>query len=167
MLRSIAVRVLPKNVRKQRAQRLVTFEFDFNLPKECLCDRTRVRKNPHRDLGVVQDVLDRQAKGDQRTLSVLTGPQIEIAVRRRLHFATAREIPIAVEIGSPEHMSEQKEQIGLRELSLDAAHALCATGPRRPRSTAPDYAPTQSSPSGSCPALRQIRQSRRRQRPAA
>src|SRR5215469_11096052 len=126
MLRSIAMRVLPKNVRKQRAQRLVTFEFDFNLPKECLCDRTRVRKNPHRDLGVVQYILDRQAESDQRTLSVLTGPQIEITVRRRLHLATAREIPIAIEVSAPEHVSEQEEQIRLRKLSLDPAHALGA-----------------------------------------
>src|SRR6516162_5704771 len=119
MLRSIAVRVLPKDVRKQRAQRLVTFEFDFNLPKECLCDRTRVRKNPHRDLGVVQYILDRQAESDQRTLSVLTGPQIEITVRRRLHLATAREIPIAIEVRSPEHINQQEKQIRLSQLPLE------------------------------------------------
>ena len=54
---------------------------------------------------------------------MLTGPQIEMPVRCSLHFATTRKVPIAVKISSPEHMSEQKEQIGLRELSLDAARA--------------------------------------------
>src|SRR5215469_4644582 len=57
---------------------------------------------------------------------MLTGPQIEMPVRSCLHLAAPREIPVTIEVSSPEHMSEQKEQIGLRELSLDASHALCA-----------------------------------------
>ena len=47
-------------------------------------------------------------------------------VRGSLHLAAPCEIPITIEVSSPEHMSEQKEQIGLRKLSLDPAHALCA-----------------------------------------
>ena len=51
--------------------------------------------------------------------AMLTGPQIEMPVGGSLHLAAPCEIPITIEVSSPEHMSEQKEQIGLRELSLD------------------------------------------------
>src|SRR6516165_6672542 len=51
-----------------------------------------------------------------RTLSVLTTPKIKIAIWSRLHLATTREIAIAVEVGSPEHVNQQEEQIRLRQL---------------------------------------------------
>src|SRR6516162_6308925 len=55
---------------------------------------------------------------------MLTGPQIEITVRRRLHLATTRKIPIAVEISSPEHINEQKEQIRLSQPPFNPAHQI-------------------------------------------
>jgi len=42
---------------------------------------------------------------------MLTTPKIKIAIRSRLHLAAPREIPIAVEISSPEYINEEKEQI--------------------------------------------------------
>ena len=49
---------------------------------------------------------------------MLTAPKIQIAIRSRLHLATAREVPITVKVGSPEHVNEQEEQIRLRQLPL-------------------------------------------------
>src|SRR6516162_4447583 len=59
-----------------------------------------VRKNADRDLGIVQYVLNGEAESNQRTLSMLTAPKIEIAIWSRLYLATAREVPITVEVGS-------------------------------------------------------------------
>src|SRR6516162_8380931 len=94
----------PQNVGKQRPQNLVGLKFDLNLPKECLCDGARVRKDPDCDLRVVQYVLNGQTKSDQRALAVFATPKIEIAIRCRLHLATPSEIPIAIEVSPPQYI---------------------------------------------------------------
>jgi len=42
---------------------------------------------------------------------MFTTPKIEISIRRSLHLATPLKIPIAVQIGSPEHINKQEEQV--------------------------------------------------------
>src|SRR5262249_8285753 len=107
----VALRIGPQNVGEQRPQHLVVLEFGLDLSEKRFGNRSGVRKNSDRDFGIVQYVLNGEAERDQRTLSMLTGPQIEIAIWSRLHLAAPREIPIAVEISSPEYINEEKEQI--------------------------------------------------------
>lgn len=118
------MRIGPEDIGKQRPQPFVAFEFRSDLPKKRFCNRPRVRKDPDRDLWVVQYVLDGKAEGDQRTLPVLTAPEIEIAIRRGLHLATALEIPIAIEVSSLQYIDEHEKEIRLRQPPLHPAREI-------------------------------------------
>jgi predicted ATPase len=61
---SSLLRSTRQQLHEQRPQHLVGLEFGLDLPKECFGDWARVRKDPDRDLRVVQYVLNGQAKGN-------------------------------------------------------------------------------------------------------
>src|SRR5215469_15442735 len=104
----------PQDIWEQGSQRLIGLKLGSDLPQERLRNRPRVRKNPNRDLGVVQDIQNGEAEGNDRTLEMFASPKVEIAIRRRLHLATPLEYPIAIDIRPRQHVAQQKVQIGLR-----------------------------------------------------
>src|SRR5215471_187382 len=55
---------------------------------------------------------------------MLAPPKVEISIRSRLHLAAPLEYPVSIDIGSTEHVGQQKEQVRLRQPPLDPARTL-------------------------------------------
>jgi hypothetical protein len=70
----ITVRIFPNDVREKRSQQLVAFELGSNLPQEGFGNRPRIRKDPDRDLGIIEYILDGEGESYNRTLVVFASP---------------------------------------------------------------------------------------------
>lgn len=104
-------RVGPQYVWEPGLERLVAFELTLDLPQEAFCDRAGMRKNPNREIGIAEQVLDRETERNNGRFVVLACPEIEVSIRPLLNLPASIEQPLLLDISPFAPEPEQEVQI--------------------------------------------------------
>ena len=91
----------------------IALELALDPVEEALRCWPGVAEDAHRDLGIIQDIEDRQAERDDGRLAIAAGPQIEITVGGGLNLSDTIEQPLVPHVLALADEPQEKEQIAL------------------------------------------------------
>src|SRR5713226_9171456 len=89
--RGLCLRIVPDDLGEPGVQLLVALELGLDLAQEALGDGPGVTENADGRVGIVEDVLYRQAEINDARFVVFTGPEIDVSIGGKLDFTAALE----------------------------------------------------------------------------